>query len=468
MNSLRIFKLLAVGLTLITAFTIGFSGCKPAPVEETAATETEAAATEAETAAETEAAAEKVKLVFAGHGVWIPVYQQVYELFQKTHPNIEIEFQDIPEAQRYDNIIAELMAGKGAPDMTSIEIGQLSRFMKGETGLVDLTDYVMQDKVYDMLAENAWAIGKKGDRIYGIPAENPTVILYYREDLFQQAGIDATKIVTWDDYVEAGKKISKNGKYMLPVYADYPWMIEQLLIQRGLGGFFDKDGNVVFDSPKAIEVWTFVRDLVNKDKIGFLTNGFQAPFMTAIGDGTVATLLVGDWWLYEVPKLSPEGKWKVMLIPSWKDEGVHWTAFGGTMYVMLNQTKHPKEAWEFLKFLGTSKEGGTKWAEFNKGLPALKIEDPNIFSAEELKPWLVPAEQYGGQVVLEVVVEARKQQQPHYLGEWYGEAQDMLKEQVISNGAWLKTTGTDDMQKLITGVADQLRDKIATFYGTKK
>lgn len=33
----------------------------------------------------------------------------------------------------------------------------------------------------------------------------PTV-LFYREDLFQKAGIDVNSIVTWEDFIEAGKK----------------------------------------------------------------------------------------------------------------------------------------------------------------------------------------------------------------------------------------------------------------------
>ena len=37
---------------------------------------------------------------------------------------------------------------------------------------------------------------------------------FYNEDVFQQAGVDATQIKTWNDYYEAAKKLKQIGAYI--------------------------------------------------------------------------------------------------------------------------------------------------------------------------------------------------------------------------------------------------------------
>ena len=45
------------------------------------------------------------------------------------------------------------------------------------------------------------------DRVWAVPYKSHTAMLWYNKDVFDEAGIDAEGIETWDDYLEAGRSI---------------------------------------------------------------------------------------------------------------------------------------------------------------------------------------------------------------------------------------------------------------------
>ncbi len=51
-------------------------------------------------------------------------------------------------------------------------------------------------------------------RTYGLPMDSGPMGFFYNEDVFRQAGVDATKIKTWDDDDEAAKKLKEIGVYI--------------------------------------------------------------------------------------------------------------------------------------------------------------------------------------------------------------------------------------------------------------
>ncbi|MCY3993236.1 MAG: extracellular solute-binding protein [Caldilineaceae bacterium] len=66
-------------------------------------------------------------------------YEAIFPAYKEIAPDVTIEVQEIPGGQLFDNLIASFAAGTGAPDIADIEQGSMSRFFKGEIGLIDLT-----------------------------------------------------------------------------------------------------------------------------------------------------------------------------------------------------------------------------------------------------------------------------------------------------------------------------------------
>ncbi|MFP3473086.1 extracellular solute-binding protein, partial [Micrococcus sp. SIMBA_144] len=72
--------------------------------------------------------------------------------------------------------------------------------------------------------------------------------------LFEKAGVKAEVINTWDDFLEAGKKIKEaTGSYAMPLdmFKDDP-TFRMMLNQQGVF-YYDEEGNIDLTNPKAVK-----------------------------------------------------------------------------------------------------------------------------------------------------------------------------------------------------------------------
>ena len=102
--------------------------------------------------------------------------------------------------------------------------------------------------------------------IYGIEHALTPVVLYYRADIWEGAGVDPQSFETWDDFI-AGAKIVKEQNpdvVPLPVFGTLP---EILLRQRG-ADYFDAEGNVTIDSELSIDTMNWLLELMTKRRTG--------------------------------------------------------------------------------------------------------------------------------------------------------------------------------------------------------
>jgi ABC-type glycerol-3-phosphate transport system substrate-binding protein len=93
------------------------------------------------------------------------------------------------------------------------------------------------------------------------------VVLYaYRTDIFEKVGVTAP-IKTWDDFIEAGKKVkavASEGIY--EVRADPAGSTHMLAVQAG-GGMFTADGKLQITHPANLKAVEYLADLINKHKV---------------------------------------------------------------------------------------------------------------------------------------------------------------------------------------------------------
>src|SRR5207253_1807881 len=122
----------------------------------------------------------------------------------------------------HKKLLTALSAGSGAPDIGMIDISQMDNFLKYPDKFYDLNT-LGADKIKNDYLEWKWNQGMaaKGQQI-GLPTDIGPTVMYYRSDLFKQAGLPyepddvAAKIKTWDDFLKAGVQLKeKTGKLML-------------------------------------------------------------------------------------------------------------------------------------------------------------------------------------------------------------------------------------------------------------
>ena len=155
-------------------------------------------------------------------------------------------------------------------------------------------EYVINDEVdpFDPLIEKAgktpdafmdefWPALKSnamiGRRVYGIPFQNSTPLLYYNVAAFTEAGLDPDRPpATWADWIAAAKKLAKteDGQaqrwgLMFPGTYDYcGWIVSGLTMSNG-GQYFNHDygGEVYYTAPSALGALTLLDTMVNRLKV---------------------------------------------------------------------------------------------------------------------------------------------------------------------------------------------------------
>src|SRR3954469_10947304 len=129
--------------------------------------------------------------------------------FEAAHPNIKAKVQ----IQEWDGIgekVTAALASNDAPDVIETGNTQVAQFAQSG-GLLDLSDKVGElggSTWLKGLAEPGAYDGKQ----YGIPYYAANRVVIYRTDLFEKAGVDATKIRTREQWIAATKKLDKGGQ----------------------------------------------------------------------------------------------------------------------------------------------------------------------------------------------------------------------------------------------------------------
>jgi|WetSurMetagenome_2_1015567.scaffolds.fasta_scaffold56512_2 arabinosaccharide transport system substrate-binding protein len=231
------------------------------------------------------------------------------------------------------------------PDLVEVEISSAGSFFRGpaeDIGFEDLTDWLKSSGLYDKMVKSRFAPYTHKGRIYGMPHDVHPMMLAYRRDLFEEAGIDASKLLTWDDFIREGRRVTKQGsRYMIELLSGGNGGLEVMLFQRD-GGYFDADGNVILDNETAVEAMKWYIPLVagpNRiaSDVGHTSSGVS--FAKAIEDGYFLSVLAPDWRTKMIEMSLPQlsGKMALMPLPAAKPGGRRTSTWGGTM---LGITKH--------------------------------------------------------------------------------------------------------------------------------
>jgi len=323
-------------------------------------------------------------------------YRRAIPEFEREH-GVKVQLQFTNWASLQTRLQNAVLAGTETPDLAEVFEGSLGFFTRGpveDFGLMDLTDRLHKDGLYDRMVESRFSLWTARGRIYALPHDVHPVMLAYRKDLVEKLGIDVSQLDTWDKFVAVGQRISRdeNGdgivdRYMIDLRYDGNWGLATLMLQRG-GGFFDKDGNVAFateDTAKLTD-W-YILQTRGPQKIGY-DSGWGQSVAKAMIDGLVLFHWTPDWRSRvtedEVPQL--KGKMALMPLPAWTPGGRRTSVWGGSGLMIAKRTKNPELAWELAKFLYFRQDELGKRFQATNILPMLKdswhlpeIEAPNAY-----------------------------------------------------------------------------------------
>ena len=208
-------------------------------------------------------------------------------------------------------------------------------------GFSDLTDILHETGIYEQFNEPSFSGWTTRGRIFGLPHDVHPVLLTYRADLVEAAGIDVEELDTWDKFMEAMRPLVKdlNGdgrpdQYILEMPEAGAGIITPLVLQAG-GGYFDANDRVAIDTDLNARVLSrfAVWAAAGPNKLTADKTVGDGPGRKLQMDGYVLAWLTPDWRAgQERAYLGPlAGKVKLMPLPAWEEGGSRTTVMGGTM-----------------------------------------------------------------------------------------------------------------------------------------
>lgn len=311
----------------------------------------------------------KLSLAYLGTADQSAVWTNLFALFAKKHPEIELEARANPVndwAGFFDAISTQIAGGK-TPDVVQVATeGQ--RLFASRDLCEPINDLIERDKAE--LAEYFADVSPKliewdktynttpdGSRFY-LPGDFNTMGLWYNSEVFSANGVEApTDSWTWDQLLAAGEALKAKGIYGINVTSEYFISVMPYLLTNGASTLSADWKTSMVNSPEAVEAATFMRSLVEKG-ISPVPGGTFDQF-TATAQGKMAMYGGGRWPIISMRKLGVVDKLKIVAWPQKKQKG---SPVGWNSYPIMKGTKNKEAAWTFLKFLA-SKEAGVYFAE---------------------------------------------------------------------------------------------------------
>ena len=314
------------------------------------------------------------------------------DAFLELHPNVEIETIVYQAGDTYQNLQLACSAGQGAPDVVQIENSNLAGFVALEGCLADLTEQV--EPMLEDFNDYKWLDAELDGRYYAVPWDSGPVVLYYRQDIFEQAGLPSDSesvtemISTWDGYLEVCQTIVDNTGHTCFAHsraANNARLFEIVLWQQGLG-YYNEEGQVTVDSPEHVATLEMLGEFWNANLTSEAepwTDSWYAE-LGGTGSDATATIVEASWlgvflktWIAaDIP-----GLWGVAYMPAVEAGQVRASNDGGSTLAIPAESDNQAAAWAFIEFMLANPENQITQFAYNDFLPALETTygDP-IFS----------------------------------------------------------------------------------------
>ncbi len=315
------------------------------------------------TAAQAEATKLTLWTFIDQHGTF---YSTMAEEWNKANPDRQIVLE--PTVLGYEDMHNKmkiaLQSGVGAPDLCDVELGQFPNVLLGEPQLVVLNDY-MKDYIPTVVQSRLEIYAKSGN-YYGVPTHVGATVAFYNVPLLESAGIDYKTIATWDDWMEAGRKLkaANPDAYMGNVETTTNWQTSLMLTQQS-AGFQDNtnpdDPQPTIDTPELLKAVTMQQQWL-EEGIAMVCPGGQVDTEEGkawVNTGVCATVIMPEWYMSrfvdEIPDMA--GKYAIAPAPVFEAGQPRSIGLGGTGTVVSLTAPDKDLAAEFIVYAKLSEFG---------------------------------------------------------------------------------------------------------------
>ena len=312
---------------------------------------------------------------------------EMADIFMQKYPKIKVNVQEFGGVQAYEKYGVVLASGKEIPDIMQIESDYVQTFTETyPQRFMDLRNYINIEGQVDP-SKISTSYDSEG-RLVSIPWDSGPVAMFYRADMFQEAGIDPNSIVTYDDFIKAGKQLQE--KFPNVKMTGFPYSRDDnlwrcLLVQNEVY-FLNSKGEITISSDKAVESISMLKRFIDEG-IAMNTVNWDSSIM-ANKNGDIASYIIGGWWGGTIKDQMPEmkGKWKIMPMPAFTANGLRASSLGGSdLSITATDPIKQAAAIEFIKQTLMNVDNQIimyeKYGLFPSYLPA--YDDPRFLKSDD-------------------------------------------------------------------------------------
>ncbi len=291
----------------------------------------------------------------------------VFERFLQLHPDIEI----VPasgiqlQGRAWEAGFLMSMAGGTAPDVFYVNLRKLESFVR-QGFMLPLDDFVKEDpEVLRDVHPKVLDVIRVDGKIYAIPFQQFVMALYYRKDLFKEAGLDPSRGPRdWDEFYEYARRLTNpaRGQYGFVFEGDpgsaafhwvnFLWQAGAEVVKRGPDGRY----RAAFATPEGVKALEFYGKLRIGpwERDGKIVKGVAAR--TTERSIMVERGRIGMWFAYQSDismNMSTQNPSLIGISILPAGPAGHANEINASMWAINSQIKDPRvrrAAWEFVKF----------------------------------------------------------------------------------------------------------------------
>lgn len=292
------------------------------------------------------------------HKIW----QEVISAFEAEHPGIAVENLYV-SGEPYDKKMQMMMAAKVAPDVMAWEDKRALPLVPSGCFL-DLNQFIEKDadfdkdEIYPVTYRDFTFKGMQ----WGLPWDFITTCLVYNKTMFSEHGLQELSLDwndrnwNWDSFIEVGKKLTldNNGDGQTDQWGyinRYSWSRWRIWVWQNGGLAWDEAATrSLLSSPETLGGLQFYSDITNLHRISPPPNQlgqFGGEFGSFVNSRSAMVIGAG----YNLPRYRTDLQFEWDLAPFPNGPAGNASPVIPDGVCISADTKHPKEAWELVKFI---------------------------------------------------------------------------------------------------------------------
>jgi len=320
--------------------------------------------------------------------------EKIVKEFNESQYKIEVEYLSVSSVNQ-KTLIAT--AGGRPPDVAGLWDGDVVVFAD-KNALIPLDEFLPGSGIGpETYIPVYWDMCHYKGHVWALPSTPATTALHWNKEMFRKAGLDPERppktFAELDAFSRKLTKVDPSTKQIVEMGFLPP---EPGWWHYGWGTFFggslwDGDRGILIDGAPWVKAFGWIQGYAKEYGVSSLQtfrssfgnfNSPQNPFMS----GQVAMVLQGVWMANYIFQNVPKMKWGAAPFPVVK-AGDQPVTFAGTDTLMIPRgAKHPREAFEFIKYVNQQGPMERLCLSHRKNSPLRKVSE--AFLSKHENPYI--------------------------------------------------------------------------------